>query len=338
LLLGVALSLFAGAGADAQPAPNAPAAALPARTAVGVNGLVADLYTPSGANGRVPAIIVLGGSEGGFGKVAAWEAWLLAEHGFAALQLACFDGPGQSHRLAFIPLEYFQSAIDWRHAQPMVDPMRIGLLGASRGGEAALLIAAHDPAVRAVVAAMPSSVVWPGIARGLDTPAFTLAGKPVPFLPAGTQGGFTSVDDLFAKGLLALDQHPDAVIPVETINGPVLLVCGEQDRLWPSCDMSRQVAARLKAKAFKFDVQLLAYDDAGHYGFGPPLPRDSASFINAGGIGRPGRQRRGERAGRAGFLATRDRLPGRRVAGAGPVRDAPVRQAISLTSNPGRSG
>ncbi len=280
-LIAAALTLFTTAGARAQRAPATPPQTNPVRAAVSADGLVADLYTPPDAKDALPAVIVLGGSEGGLGPYAAWEAWLLAAHGFAALQVSYFDGPGQSHRLAGIPLEYFKTAIDWLQHQPIVDPSRIGIMGASRGGEAALLTASHYPEIKAVVAGAPSSVVWPGIAGNFTPPAFTLTGHPLPFLTPRTESGFTSVYDLFAKGLAALDQHPDAIIPVENINGPVMLVCGEQDRLWPSCPMAHQVETRLKAAHFKFDVQLLACPDAGHRAFGPQL-FDAASVANAG--------------------------------------------------------
>ena len=85
----------------------------------------------------------------------------------------------------------------------------VGPLGASEwsvGGVGSLKV---------VVGAMPSSVVWPGIVHTQgDAPStFTLAGQPLPYLPYG--GPFTTVYGLYAKGLLSLDQHKDAIIPVE---------------------------------------------------------------------------------------------------------------------------
>lgn len=280
-LITTVLIAFAILRAGMQPAPAATANAEPARTAVTANGLVADLYKPTDARGRLPAMIVLGGSEGGLNQGAGWEAWLLAAHGFVALQVSYFDAPGQSRRLAAIPLEYLKTAIDWLQNQPDVDPKRIGIMGTSIGGEAVLLIASHYPEIKAVVAAAPSSVVWPGVDPSITQPpsTFTLAGEPLPDLPYGG-GRFTSVFDLYAEGLTALGKHPDAVIRVEQINGPVMLVCGEADRLWPSCPMARQAEARLTAKGFKYPVQVLAYPDAGHFAFGPPLPADAAALIS----------------------------------------------------------
>lgn len=269
------LGLLMGAVcADTRSAPE------PSKTAVTANGLVADYYLPTDAKGRLPAIIMLGGSEGGLGAAAARDGKVLAQHGYAVLQLAYFDAPGLPKDLALIPLEYFKTAIDWLRAQPGVDPDRIGIVGGSIGGEVALTVAAHYPEVKVAVAAMPSSVVWPGIIHTPGDPpsTFTLAGKPLPYLPYGYP--FTTVYGLYAKGLQGLDQHQDAIIPVEQIDGPVMVICGKSDSLWPSCPMSEQVAARLKSQHFGFPVQLLEYPDAGHAVFGKPWDPKSPDFAS----------------------------------------------------------
>ena len=62
--------------------------------------------------------------------------------------------------------------------------------------------------------------------------------------------------DNYAASLETLSAHPEAVIPVERIAGSLLLVCGEQDRIWPSCPMARQIHERLRANGR--DATLLA--------------------------------------------------------------------------------
>ena len=211
---------------------------------------------------------------------------MIAQHGYVTLHLAYFDAPGLPKDLGLIPLEYFKTAIDWLRAQPNVDPLRIGIEGGSIGSEVALIVAAHNPEIKVVVATMPSGIVWPGISHTTGDPpsTFTLAGKPLPDLPYGMP--FTSVYDLYAKGLLALDKHQDAVIPVEQINGPVMLVCGTADTLWPSCPMAELVAARLKANHFKPQLQLLEYPGAGQAVFGAnwdPTPAQITDWLKDGG-------------------------------------------------------
>jgi uncharacterized protein len=52
-----------------------------------------------------------------------------------------------------------------------------------------------------------------------------------------------------------------------------MLVCGEADTLWPACPMARQIVARSTASSGP-PVTVLAYRDAGHCLFGPPISRD----------------------------------------------------------------
>ena len=282
----VALVLMVGAGLVTKSAAATPHDGV-IKSAVTAKGLVADLYVPAKLHGRQPAIIVLGGSEGGLSAGAARDAKLIAQHGYVTLQLAYFDAPGLPKELGLIPLEYFKTAIDWLRAQPNVDADRIGIEGTSIGGEAALVVASHYPEIKAVVAAVPSNVVWPGISHTDRNPpsSWTLGGVPLPDLPYGRTEKFTNIYDLYAEGLKALDQHPDAIIPVERINGPVMLICGESDTLWPSCEMATQAFRRLKAHGFKPRLELLSYADAGHAAFGPPVARDDPRFASLGELG-----------------------------------------------------
>lgn len=274
----LAFALLATTFSTAVAAQTGPSAVTsvsqPVETAVNSNGLVGMLYTPAGARPASAAILLLGGSEGGLAG-ASYEARDLARHGYVALALAYFGAPGVPDSLTNIPLEYFKSALDFLRDRPGVDPNRIGLVGTSKGGEAALLVAATYPQVRAVVAGVPSSVAWQGYNRRnpMDpAPSWTLHGEPVAFVPYAMEAPFTSVFDLYRRSLARLDQHQDAVIHVERINGPVMLACGEADALWPSCPMSDAVANRLRANSFRFEIQELKYPSAGHAAFGPPIP------------------------------------------------------------------
>jgi|HubBroStandDraft_3_1064219.scaffolds.fasta_scaffold12063_3 dienelactone hydrolase len=254
----------------------------PTKTAVTTNGLVANFYVPSDAHDPLPAVIVIGGSGGGMDERTAWEARVLAEHGYATLHLAYFLAPGLPTVLHLIPLEYFKTAADWLRAQPGVDPERIGIVGTSIGGMAALALAAHYPEFKAVIAAVPSSVIWTTFDS--RTSMFSLEGQPLPYLPYGMSGG-SRIYDLYDEGLNSIAQHPDAVIPVEQINGPAMLICGKVDSLWPSCRMSAQVVARLEANKFQHAFQLLDYADAGHSVFGPSVAPESPAFGSLGRLG-----------------------------------------------------
>ena len=234
-------------------------------------GLVGELHLPDGA-GRAPALLILGGSEGGHGP-AFHFAETFAKRGFASLGLAYFGDSGLPATLENVPLEYFTKAIDWLSTQPGVDPKRIGIFGGSKGAEAALLIAARDRRIRAVVAGVPSSVVWQGYnpANPADPgPSWTVGGKPIPYAPYDRAAPFHGLLDLYQRSLAKAP--PDAAILVERINGPVLLVSARDDKLWPSAAMGDAIVARLDKARFRFAHKNLAYDNAGHAGFGEPLP------------------------------------------------------------------
>lgn len=251
--------------AFAIPASAATDSGIPVRE----NGLVATWYAPAK---KAPAILVLGGSECGE-KGGQFLAANIATLGYGALALAYCGAEGLPPAVQNIPLEYFGKALDWLEKQPLADHKHIGLYGISIGAETALVVAARDPRIKAVVAGSPSSVVW----QGFDmhnyrsvAPTYVLDGKPVPYLPYDTTKMFTSILDFYQRSLDTLPAHPETIIPVENINGPVLLISGKADALWPSATMADQVIVRLDAKNFRHAHEHIAYPDAGHVAPVPP--------------------------------------------------------------------
>ena len=213
-------------------------------------GIYGNLYLPRNTAARRPGVLVFGGSGGGL--TTSFAAALLAAHGYPSMALAYFKAPGLPRTLHTIPLEYFTEALEVLRAQPGVDPRHVLVAGESRGGEAALLLGAHFPrAVNGVVAGVPSSVVNPGL-PDTTRPTWTLGGRP---LPAVSPSEFGQPNPPGAV---------QAVIPVERIGGPVLLTCGGQDLIWPSCGYVDAITARLRAHRFTHPVTALRYPDAGH--------------------------------------------------------------------------
>ena len=251
-------------------------------------GPVLGNYFPGPKGTKRPGVLVLGGSEGGLGNGMMRAAKVLQQSGFTVLQLSYYRGPGQPEELELVPLETMYAGLDWLRKQPEVDAERVGIVGASKGAEAALLVATRRPDIRAVAVGVPSSVVWTGIrwstggAGGQSSWSFE--GKPLPALPYGPFDWEVGVLSVYLGGLKKLAEHPETIIPVEKTDAAVLLICGERDTLWPSCPMARQVQERAKEKGGP-KVELLAYADAGHAAFGVPIARDHPNFERLGGLG-----------------------------------------------------
>jgi len=252
--------------------------------------LVANFFRPS-TSGKHPGIIVIGGAGGGLGSTSAVGS-LLAEWGYATLALAYFGVEYLPTRLQEIPLEYFKRAIIWLRAHPSVAPSKIGLVGTSKGGEAALLVSATYQEIGAVVAYSPSHVVFQGIDEAwsdasASKSSWTLDGKPVPFVPFRMdydcieRYGFYL--GLYLSSLQDQQAVERAVIPVERINGPILLVSGTDDAIWPSGTMCERVVERLKQSRFAFSFQHFSYEGAGHLLAGPSRLAP-AHPIGAGGL------------------------------------------------------
>jgi fermentation-respiration switch protein FrsA (DUF1100 family) len=78
--------------------------------------------------------------------------------------------------------------------------------------------------------------------------------------------------DLFRAGLRNSKAIAAAAIPVERIRGPILLISGGDDHLWPAADMSEAIVGRLKKRHFAHAVEHLHYPEAGHMLRYPYLP------------------------------------------------------------------
>lgn len=305
------LSLMAAMPARAQQSAPQCSATEVATTAeeVRADGLVAQYIRPN-TPGRHPALLILGGSEGGSEGVRRLAAPFAAQ-GYAVLALSYFGAEGLPQNLDQIPLEYFATGLRWLAARPDVDGGRIGVYGISKGGEAALLVASRNPEIRATVAGVPSNVAWQGIIRPSwdNRSSWSEGGRPLPYLSYDFSRGFTTILALYEGALATAAQHPDAEIPVERINGPVLLISGRADRLWPSSLMSDAVVARLRAHNFRFTVRHLAFENAGHAAASPPAVGHSSqgpdSFV--GGTDE-GNARAREESWRATLCFYRDAL------------------------------
>ena len=228
------------------------------------------------ALGRHAAIVLLGGSEGG--DSMAHAAQLFARKGYVAASVAYFGASTLPSTLVNVPVEVVGNAVAALRARPDVDQNKIGIFGASRGGELALLAASTYPDIHAVVAVVPSPYAFMGLGEN-DFPtgcAWSFQGKPLPSIEedavAGERIGLSAArgEPLVLKNLYqqSLDaagsKAKDALFPLERIRGPVLCVAGSDDLMWNSGAHCRTTLAFLRMRQHPYDDAAVVYPSAGH--------------------------------------------------------------------------
>ena len=151
-------------------------------------------------------------------------------------------------------------------------------MGGSKGGELVLLLATIYPEIKAVVACAPSAVVWAGVSQQRFASSWSLEGNGVPFakwhfsqedmqkLQSGQPISLLKTYDLTKVDTTELER---ATIPVEKINGPILLVSGTDDQMWPSTEFADIVMNRLEKHEHPRERIHLRYEGAGHLVFLP---------------------------------------------------------------------
>lgn len=282
---------------------------------------------------RRPVVIVLGGSEGGSMTAKAFAPRFAAE-GYAVLGLPYYDPgwnpadrlPGLPNAFMDIPVDRLAKVRDWLAARPDVDADRIGIWGASKGAEFALIAASRYPWIKAVAAVVPTDVVWEGWGRtGPAAASFAFDGRGLPFqryqgmeaeIAKAARGQPMSLRPVHDAGRKA---HPEdlaaARIPVERYKGPLVLVGGGDDQVWPSGEMA-SIVAETRRKA-GLPTTLIVEPHAGH-GLGGPGYDPAAPLTVLGGDAQSN-----ARARRLGWKATLETFKG-------ALR--PPRQAVIATN------
>lgn len=219
-------------------------------------------------------VIDLFGTAGG---LLEFKASLLASHGFATLALAYFGYDDLPKAVTDVSLEYFEEALQWFAQHEKVRPGGVGLMGVSKGSELVLTLASHRPElVRAVVAVSP--------AHAIVAVPLMIRGEPTAFVKFEPEFSRISPDG----GIEWVDNYPDnishddiwhpAVIPVERIACPIMLVSGEDDKSWHSSQMGDQIMRRLCK--FKKQHQCIhhRYHGTGHLIEPPYTPHCKNSY------------------------------------------------------------
>lgn len=230
--------------------------------------LVGTLFLPPGP-GPHPGVVDVVHSGGGLRHEP--YAALLASRGFAVMALATFGIPPLSRGLVEIPLERLEKALARLAEHPCVDANRLAVTGTSKGAELALLGASMFERVKAVVAFMPTCVLWSGVGRGYEKrPSWTWRGKPLPFVsprydrlaPRGE--GPLRLEPMYREALEGVGADHPARIPLERSRGAILLLSPGDDAVMPAALMGLQLEQRLSAAGFPHPFRHVVYPGAGH--------------------------------------------------------------------------
>jgi pimeloyl-ACP methyl ester carboxylesterase len=246
--------------------------------------LVGTFRTPEGS-GPFPAVLALGGSDGG---TPEYFLNLCVSEGFACLAVAYWGTRDTQATMVEIPLERIERGLRWLLGRPDVITIngRAAVVGASKGGELALLVAATFPDLVGPVAAYtPSSVVWVGLdftqSPGPPRSSWSYRGQPFPYLPfpanvapAHSERGLSMLP-LSEVALDDQDAVEQATIATERAHGPLMLVSGGDDRVWAAGRMCRMIVDRMSRHARANDVTHLHYPQAGHMLFPYSRPSDA---------------------------------------------------------------
>ena len=187
------------------------------------------------------------------------------------------------------PLERIETAIAWLKAH---GNERVGIAGASTTGTLALTAASMFPELTLTIAMTASDFVWQGFAQGKKDGCkewpipgeslFTYRGKPLPYMPFCYQhpqywhvfasegkrtGDMMNSRKIFDDSEAAHPIQEEEFIPVERIQGKLLMIGAADDTLWDAAKYIRRMEKRLAEKPHSCDVEAAVYEHATHFVF-----------------------------------------------------------------------
>ncbi len=239
-----------------------------AQTILETPNVESKLYVGDGVN--QPLIVGLGGSEGG----NAWTSdyWKktrdqFIEKGYAFLAIGYFGAKGTPDKLEKIAIEDVHYAIEVAKKNKKINKENIAIIGGSRGADLALLLGSYYDDIKGVVAIVASNVTFPGNTNHFTTSTWMYQNKELPFVPVNDEAvPYLMKNDLrgtFEAMLQDSIAEEKALINIEKINGPILLISATKDEISPSTPMAEKMITRLKTYNFKHKYEHIAIE-GGH--------------------------------------------------------------------------
>lgn len=212
---------------------------------------------------RQPLIVAFGGGSGG----NDWTRNYLKEkreeflkRGYAVLAIGYFNTGNTPDALDRISLNAIADTImSVARRNPQIDTNKIALLGGSKGGELIMNLASRYDQFKAVVALSTAHISFPAITWSANTSSWMYNGVEVPYVPAPNETIIPALKGNLHEAFSLMLKNKEAVqkaqIPVEKINGPILILSAKSDEQWPATSMSEQLIKRLEEKNFKHHFQ-----------------------------------------------------------------------------------
>ncbi len=215
---------------------------------------------------------------------------LITAHGVSALTLGSWGTKQTVPDENLVPLDYLLAACKCLKAKGY---QKIGTVGLSMTAVMGMYSAALCSDISLTIALSGYDMLFEGVlGRGNQYPSghstLTLEGKELPYQPfyldkAGYQSTMSEAKkahgENYGRDLWEDSKkkklHEDALIPVENIQGKLLLLCSENDTCWDSAGAATRIKERIQAKGGNAKVVIKTFEHGTHMLYPQEVP-----FIN----------------------------------------------------------
>lgn len=241
------------------------------------DGFYGELLIPKKDKYPEKVLMFLGGSSGDYEFIKD-VAKVFCSQGLTVFPMAYVNDKGLKSDFSLIPIDMIELAAKMLHKKGY---KKVGLWGISKGAELVLTAASLLPElINAVVAVAPINTVCQAFTkkkgfRYLPGSSWSYKGEPLPYTPYKNKKFPKTriiINSIKKRDLTLYDiylpvvENPDenAVIKVEKINGPILLISSKMDNLFTSEIASKKIIDRLKEYSFPYPYEHLSYDYGSH--------------------------------------------------------------------------
>ena len=235
-------------------------------------------------------IVCYGGSDGSpFFEVAQ----SYAEKGYETLSVFMFGMKNQPKELTKVPLEQFSDVLDYINNN-IDDNYPITIVGASKGAEYVLNLAARYDEISNVMLFAPVAYSFSGLNYNDVSAAssWTWKGEEVPYVDIQKApfsalfkdmlfpmiiGSPMNFRGIYSAALESDPQRDEKLIPVQNIEGDILILVGEDDGMMDTLSMAELI------KSKSANTVIYSYENAGHMFSGDGIASEFGMRIRLGG-------------------------------------------------------